>query len=111
MPLAKHIFGIDQRRVAREQIRVAARLRRKAPPYGPPEDALLLNISRFGFLARTDMRIIDGSLIAIEIPVLGEIKARAVWSMENNIGAEFLSAIDPASYFELVTRLSAEAFA
>lgn len=106
LPLPKHIFEVDQRRVERDAIRVATRIRRKAPPHGPPEDATLLNISRYGFMAHSEMQIADGSLIAIELPHIGEVKARAIWSMDENIGGEFLAAIDPYSYFDMLARIN-----
>jgi len=106
MPLAQHIFQVDQRRAERDEVYLVTRIRRKSPPHGEPAEALLLNISRFGFMVRTDLEVIDGSAVAIELPGIGETKARAVWSMDRNLGGEFQAAIEPSAYFDLLARVA-----
>ena len=107
-PLAQHIFDVDQRRVKRDEIFIATRLRRRSPPYGDPVPAYLLNISRFGFMARTNLNLIDGSLVSIEVPELGELVGRTNWSMDEKFGAEFLQPLDPTTYFNLLAAIASE---
>lgn len=108
MPLAQHIFKVNQRRAERDEICIEIRLRRKSPPVSPPNPALLLNLSPLGFMVRTDMTIIDGSMVSIELPIIGEVKARSIWSMEQNLGAEFLKPIDPHSYGQIMAVIDRE---
>lgn len=106
--LAQHVFQVDQRRAQRDEIFIATRIRPCSPPFGDPAPAYLLNVSRFGFMARTELSPIDGSLISIELPELGQLVGRKIWSMEQNIGAEFLEALDPTVYFNLLAAIAAE---
>ncbi|RJF91309.1 hypothetical protein [Sphingomonas cavernae] len=97
-PIARQINDIDQRRADRKEIGVPTLFRRRSPPITPPESATLLNLSRLGFLVRTDLLIIDGEFVSIELPMLGEMKARSVWSMGYDVGAEFLVPIPTLQY-------------
>lgn len=107
-PLAQQIFQADQRRAQRDEIFIATRVRPCSPPFGESVSAYLLNVSRFGFMARTSLTVIDGSLVSIELPELGQLMGRAIWSMDENIGAEFLQALDPTVYFNLLAAIAAE---
>ncbi|MCJ8156157.1 hypothetical protein [Sphingomonas sp. LaA6.9] len=100
-PIARQINDIDQRRADRKEIGVPTLFRRRSPPITRPEPATLVNLSRLGFLVRTDMVIIDGALVSVELPMLGEVRARTVWSMGEEVGAEFLAPI-PQMQFENV---------
>lgn len=106
--LARHIFQVDQRRAQRDEIYLGVWVWPKSPPYGNAAAAELVNISRYGFMLRTTLDVIDGSLIAIELPEIGEMKARVAWSMDQQIGGEFLQAIDPADYFNLLAIVAEE---
>jgi hypothetical protein len=106
--LAQHIFQVDQRRSQRDEIFIETRIRRCSPPYGDPAPAYLLNVSRFGFMVRTSLMLIDGSLISIELPELGQLVGRTTWSMEQNIGAEFFEPLDPTVYFNLLSAVASE---
>lgn len=97
-PLAQHIHHIDQRRTERDEMLFETRLRRRSPPVTGLEPALLVNLSPLGFLARCPMAIIDGALISLELPLLGEVKAWSRWSMEDQVGGEFLKRIDQRDY-------------
>ena len=103
--LAQHIFRAGQRRTARDTIAIQTVLWRRSPPFGDPVDATVINISRYGFMARTALNAIDGSLIAIDLPEVGEIRARAVWSMEDSVGGEFLLPISSSAYAAMLAYL------
>lgn len=107
-PLAQHIFQADQRRAQRDEIFIATRVRRCSPPFGDPAPAYLLNVSRFGFMVRTSLVLIDDSLISIELPELGQLLGRTTWSMDQNVGAEFVESLDPTIYFNLLASIAAE---
>jgi hypothetical protein len=107
-PLAQHIYQVDQRRAQRDEIFIATRVRRCSPPFGDPAPAYLLNVSRFGFMVRSSLTLIDGCLISIELPELGQLVGRTTWSMDQNIGAEFLESLDPTVYFNLLAAIAAE---
>ena len=106
--LAQHIFRAGQRRTARDAIAIQTVLWRRAPPFGDPVEATVINISRYGFMARTALNAIDGSLIAIDLPEVGEVRARAVWSMEDSVGGEFLLPISSAAYAAMLAYLCGE---
>ncbi|MBB5687231.1 PilZ domain-containing protein [Sphingobium boeckii] len=104
--LASHIHSIDQRRAERSDVFYPTQMRRKSPPFGDSVAANLVNISRLGFMARVMLDAMDGKLVSIDLPGIGELKARQVWSMENTIGGEFLNPIDPAVYEGLLEILA-----
>lgn len=103
--LPSHIFAVDQRRAARDVVSAAVTLRRAGPPYGLPVAARLLNISRSGFMASSALRVVDGARIAVELPLLGNVPARAVWSMEDRLGGAFLEVIEIDLYYRMLERL------
>lgn len=106
----QHIDAQEMRRAERDDLNVPITVKRRTPPITGPEPALLVNLSPYGFLIRTALTVIDGCQISIELPIVGDIRARSVWSMEDQIGGEFLSPIDPRFYGRvLATLLSARA--
>jgi len=108
--LAQHLFRAGQRRSARDDISIRTVIWRLTPPQGEAVDALVVNLSRFGFMAHTALPPLDGCLIAVDLPEVGEIRARTVWSMEGRLGAEFLTPITADDYAALLAGLSIEPF-
>lgn len=104
-PLARQVVDVDQRRADRDAIGVPTLLRRCSPPVTAPMPATLANLSPLGFLVRIDIDIIDGAIVALTLPMLGEVRARAIWSMGRDLGAEFLSPIAPLHYDNVLAAL------
>lgn len=104
-PLARQVVEVDQRRADRDAIGVPTLLRRRSPPVTAPMPATLVNLSPLGFLVRTDMSVIDGAIVTVRLPMLGEVRARAIWSMGRDLGAEFLAPIPPLHYDNVLAAL------
>lgn len=101
--LARHLFEVEKRRSERDEVfhRTAVRLA------GSPEIAAeIINISRFGFMARTAGVIAQETLLEINLPSRGWQPARVAWQLGPRIGAEFKLAIDPADYRALLEALA-----
>ena len=100
--LAQHVFNVERRRAEREQVFYRTTLRLEGERHVPVE---LVNLSRTGFMARTQAALSEEMRLHIPLPVTGELSARVVWSLGGRIGAEFRNAIDPATYFTLLASL------
>lgn len=62
----------------------------------------VVNISAKGFMARTEADLPVGQIIAIRLPVVGEIKAEVRWALGGRIGCQFGRMIDLVPYLELL---------
>ena len=100
--LAQHVFDVERRRNERELVYLRTTIRLDDQSRVPVE---LVNISRTGFMARTDAPLTEETRLHIGLPVAGELSARVVWTLGGRIGAEFRHPIDAASYFTLIASL------
>lgn len=92
---AQHLFDVEKRRSERDEVYFQTTLRSA----GAEEmSAAVLNISRYGFMARTSGLVAQEAQVEISLPPVGKLQARVVWALGNRIGAEFAQAIDPVSY-------------
>ena len=98
-PLAQHIFDAEKRRAARDAVSIRAAL------HEPGEDRheiLVGNLSPFGFMAISPHSYREGTLVRLDLPLIGEVNARIVWSLSDRIGAEFIRPFDARGYRELL---------
>ena len=97
--LAQHIFDVEKRRAQRDAVSVRAKL------HEPGEEAheiLVGNLSPFGFMAISPVAYREGTLVRLDLPLIGEVNARIVWSLSDRIGAEFIRPFDARGYRELL---------
>jgi hypothetical protein len=64
---------------------------------------LVVNISPHGMMARCDTCFDPGERIRVTFPGVGVKTAEVRWSLGGRIGCQFDTAIDLASYYELLT--------
>lgn len=100
--LAQHVFDVERRRSERELVFYRTSLRLDDQRRVPVE---LVNLSRTGFMARTEADLAEEARLHIRLPVTGELSGRIVWSLGGRIGAEFRHPMDAATYFTLVASL------
>lgn len=80
----------------------------RAKAFGPDAKQvalLIVNISPHGLMARCDRDFEIGDRIRINLPTIGTIAADIRWSLGGRLGAQFDSAIDLASYYDLLATL------
>ncbi|MFO1239856.1 MAG: hypothetical protein U1E64_05840 [Sphingomonadaceae bacterium] len=70
------------------------------------ESAEITNIARSGFLARTGINRIKGSVVKLDMPGLGEVKATVVWCGNGLLGAHFQQPMEEAAFTELLNGLT-----
>lgn len=90
---------IESRRAARDLVSFRASLEGHGAVRG---QLLMVDISPFGFMARTPATFDRGELVTVRLPVLGGVRARVVWSLAGRVGAEFVDAIEPSRYATLL---------
>ncbi len=98
-PLAQHIFDVEKRRNAREAVSIRAEL------HEPGKDAheiLVGNLSPFGFMAITPKSYRENTLVRLDLPMIGAVNAKIVWSLTDRIGAEFVRPFDARGYRALL---------
>ncbi|UZK67130.1 PilZ domain-containing protein [Sphingomonas sp. M1-B02] len=90
----------DVRREYREDVHYRARA------YGPDAKSLsflVVNISPHGLMARCDNCFDPGDRIRVVLPIAGAMIATVRWSLGGRLGCQFETAIDLATYYELIT--------
>ena len=70
-------------------------------------DVLLVNISPLGFMVREYGSTEKGAIVKLQLPRLGDVPAKIVWSLGGRIGAEFLSPIDQYAYTAMLNAAKA----
>ena len=100
--LAQHVFDVERRRMEREEVFYRTMLTATGGATVPVD---LVNISRTGFMARTDAPLTEGTRARIRLPVTSEMDARIVWALGGRVGAEFREPIEPLTYFKLLAAL------
>lgn len=92
----------EVRREGRDEVHYRARV------FGPDAKQhtfLIVNISPHGLMARCDNCFEVGDRIRIQLPVVGVTVGEIRWSLGGRVGAQFDTAIDLASYYELIATL------
>lgn len=69
--------------------------------------AQLVNISPYGFMARTLEPLSPESRIRIPLPLAGEMAAKIVWSLGGRIGGLFEVPIDEKDYPKVLAAIKA----
>lgn len=92
----------DRRLVERDEVHYRARA------FGPdaqPVTLLIVNISPHGLMARCEKPFVEGDRMRVTLPAVGVVAAEVRWSLGGRLGASFDSAIDLASYYELIAQM------
>ena len=100
MGLAADDRYAEVRREMREDVHYRARA------FGPDAKQLtflVVNISPHGLMARCEDCFQPGDRLRVVLPVVGAVIATVRWSLGGRLGCQFETAIDLASYYELVT--------
>jgi hypothetical protein len=92
-------FIMESRRAPRDVVSIRAPL---DGPSGARSTALVVDISRFGFMSRTSAPLQPGDLIAVKLPVVGMCPARVVWSLGGRVGGEFITPIASDIYSRML---------
>ncbi|MGP1282741.1 MAG: PilZ domain-containing protein [Parasphingopyxis sp.] len=98
-PLAQHIFDVEKRRAARDAVSIRAALHE---PGADSHEILVGNLSPFGFMAISPKAYREGTLVRLDLPLIGEVNARIVWSLSDRLGAEFIRPFDARGYRQLL---------
>ncbi len=98
-PLAQHIFDVEKRRAARDAVSIKAKLHE---PGKDGHEILIGNLSPFGFMAISPRTYREGTLVRLDLPMIGEVNAKIVWSLSDRVGAEFIRPFDARGYRELL---------
>ena len=80
----------------------------RARAFGPDAKSLnllVVNISPHGLMARCETSFEAGDRIRVTLPIVGVVVAEVRWSLGGRVGCQFDTAIDLASYYELVAVL------
>ncbi|HEX8300186.1 PilZ domain-containing protein [Sphingomonas sp.] len=91
----------DVRRSDRDEVHYRARA------FGPDarlHEFVVVNLSPHGLMARCERTFEVGDRVRIQLPV-GVVVAEIRWSLGGRLGAQFETAIDLASYYELIATL------
>ena len=62
----------------------------------------VVNLSPHGMMARSDIDIVAGEWLKVQLPVVGIVSAAVRWSLGGRIGCQFDRPIDPRSYGQLL---------
>lgn len=92
----------DRRLVERDEVHYRARA------FGPdaqPVTLLIVNISPHGLMARCEKPFAENDRMRVTLPAVGVVAAEVRWSLGGRLGASFDTAIDLASYYELIAQL------
>lgn len=92
----------DERVADRDEVHYRARA------FGPdarPHTLLVVNISPHGLMARSEAAFVQGDRLRIMLPVVGVMVAEVRWCLGGRLGVSFETAIDLASYYELLAEL------
>ena len=81
------------RQAERVPLDASARL---APNDWSSLEVRIVNISRTGFRAQCDARLLTGGCVSIEVPGIGWVTAQVEWQRDGSIGAKFLHPISLA---------------
>jgi hypothetical protein len=81
----------DLRRSERIEVGETTRMR---PNEWSSIEVHVLDVSRCGFKAQCEARLMRGSVISIDIPGIGPVEAQVTWHRSGTIGARFLQPID-----------------
>lgn len=91
MKTALEPFRLDDRRSFRHPLALVTRLRELG---GADAPVVLRNLSTVGFSGESAIRLPAPTLIALQLPPLGEVRARVRWTRDGVVGGEFLERLD-----------------
>ena len=93
--LAARMFAADRRRTSRIDVSIWGLIRIRDQTEHPVR---ISNISQTGFLVITSASMPDHTEFQIELPKIGWLTARSLWSLGNRVGGQFEPAIDLDRY-------------
>ncbi|RVT94574.1 PilZ domain-containing protein [Sphingomonas crocodyli] len=94
----------ELRRAPRDEVALPTRM---IDAQNRAADVLLVNVSPLGFMVREYGSTEKGSIVKLQLPRLGDVPAKVVWSLGGRIGAEFLTPIDQYAYTAMLNAAKA----
>jgi hypothetical protein len=68
--------------------------------------ATVVNLSPGGLMARSDVDLVAGEWLKIQLPIVGIITAAVRWSLGGRIGCQFDHAVEARTYGQLLAAVS-----
>ncbi len=99
-PLAAHVFDVDRRRVAREDVALETLM---ADRWGRTFPVRLINLSQQGFMATAEVDLCERDTVRIDIPTIGWQRADIAWVLGNRLGASLRDTITPDAFASFVS--------
>ena len=99
--MATAFSTIESRRAPRDIVSFRAPL---DGPAGIRTSVLMVDISPFGFMSRSQAPLTPGDVVAVKLPVVGNRAAKIVWSLGGRVGGEFLDPIASDIYAMMLKR-------
>ncbi len=84
-------FKLDERRSFRHPMTIVTRMRELG---GGDVPVVLRNVSAVGFSGDCNAVLDVPTLVAIQLPPLGELRARLRWINDGTVGGEFITRLD-----------------
>jgi hypothetical protein len=84
-------FKLDERRSFRHPMTIVTRMRELG---GGDVPVVLRNLSTVGFSGDCNAPLAVPTLVVIQLPPLGELRARLRWASDGTLGGEFLTRLD-----------------
>lgn len=94
MTTATKPFQLDDRRSFRHPMAIVTRMRELG---GPDAPVVLRDLSTVGFAGESHGMFEAPTLVAIQLPPVGEVRARIRRTADGIIGGEFLQRLDDAT--------------
>ena len=106
MPHTHAARRADQRRAPREAVDVRSLI------WGgrlAPSPALIVNISPYGCMVRTDERVKIGQSLTVDMPGVGSLNGQVIWTLDARIGIEFDEMIPLDDYLAMMSQMTENA--
>lgn len=92
----------ESRRAPREAIDCRSQIRTATVP---SSSALIVNISPHGCMIRSDQAVPIGERLTVDVPGVGDLRGRVIWSLGARFGIEFEAPIALEPYLAMLSLL------
>ena len=85
--------GVDTRNINRDSLFLMADLRLDGDPIA--HRVRVRNLSAGGMMAETDLRVLPGTRVTVELKNVSPVEGNVAWVQEQRFGVAFAEEIDP----------------
>lgn len=85
--------GVDTRNINRDSLFLMADLRVEGEPAA--HRVRVRNLSAGGMMAETDLRVVPGTRVTVELKNVAPVEGSVAWVQEQRFGVAFAEEIDP----------------